>query len=149
MASSDNDWTNDIHPLYFSKVQEDYETSRATRAENSAGAYTFDNYQDDAGITAIYPEHDTGSNEAINYVILGLVGEVGSIANAWKKIYRGDYTREAIEEYILRQVGDALWYASRISKEFGHNFGNIAADNISKLNGRQQRGTIRGSGDTR
>lgn len=149
MASSADNWADDIHPLYFSKLQEDYETSRATRAESSASAYTFDNYQEDARITAIYPEHDTGSVEAINYVILGLVGEVGSIANAWKKVYRGDYTREAIEEYIIRQIGDALWYASRISKEFGYTFGDIAADNIRKLNDRQQRGTIRGSGDTR
>lgn len=127
-----------------------------TTTANSASAYTFDNYQQDTGLTAIYPNAGEGTNKAIDYCVFGLVGEAGSIANAWKKNYR-DYPALAenddypstIRDYILRQIGDVLWYADRLATELGTTLGEIATDNIRKLNDRKQRGKLSGSGDNR
>ena len=47
---------------------------------------TLDEYQQEANLTAIYP--DRGEN--LTYPIMGLVGEVGELANKYQKVLRGD-----------------------------------------------------------
>lgn len=128
--------------------------------QTGASAYTFDNYQDDASTTAIYPGAGSGREEAVNYAILGLIGEAGEIANKWKKFYR-DYPDLDItsEEYdsrtfelksgILKELGDVLWYAANLSTELGATLGDVAAENIRKLNNRKHRDKLHGSGDNR
>lgn len=149
MASSADNWADDIHPQYFSKLQEDYEASRATRAENSAGAYTLDHYQEDAGTTAVYPNAGEGQAVGINYLVLKLNGEAGEIAEKWAKHYRGDYAEGTARDLILAEIGDVLWYVASLATEFGIPLSHLANANLCKLRDRQQRGTIRGSGDTR
>jgi NTP pyrophosphatase (non-canonical NTP hydrolase) len=127
------------------------DTSTAT-----GSAYTFDNYQQDTGTTAIYPNAGLGTADAITYTILGLIGEGGEIANKWKKFFRDNdpnvYPSDAIEAYksdIAKELGDVLWYASQLAIELGINLGDVAADNIRKLQARKASGTIHGSGDNR
>lgn len=136
---------------------------KGTEASGSAGtnqtgasAYTFDNYQEDAGTTAIYPDAGKESTLGVNYTILGLIGEAGEIANKWKKFFR-DYPALAenddypstIRDAILSELGDVLWYTSQLATELGVTLGDVAAENIRKLSSRQQRGTLNGSGDNR
>jgi NTP pyrophosphatase (non-canonical NTP hydrolase) len=127
---------------------------------STASAYTFDSYQDDAGTTAFYPEAGAGSERAVAYVILGLVGEAGEIANKWKKLLRdapslSDHPDEYYEYYnnlkndVFNELGDVLWYAARLATELGTSLGEVAAANIDKLYDRKTRNALHGSGDDR
>jgi NTP pyrophosphatase (non-canonical NTP hydrolase) len=120
-------------------------------SESKTTFYTFRDYQDDAGTTAIYPEADTGSPEAITYVILGLVGEAGEVANKYKKVLRDNNGITDLDSLtaIASEIGDVLWYSARLASELGINLSTIAAENFRKLNARKETGTIGGSGDNR
>lgn len=112
--------------------------------------YTFSNYQDDIAATAIYPEAGTGSVMALAYVGLGL-GEAGEIQGKIKKILRdndGELTDE-IRLEIAKEVGDLQWYVARAAEELGYTLEEIARANVAKLQSRQKRGVLGGSGDNR
>lgn len=94
--------------------------------------------------TAIYPEAGTGTDRAINYCIVGLCGEVGELANKWKKSLRGDGGED-----LYTEVGDILWYTARLAKELGALLADAASHNIEKLKDREDRQVLRGSGDDR
>ena len=85
------------------------------------------------------------------YPILGLCGEAGEVAEKAKKIIRdgtgivSDEDRRA----IVLELGDALWYLTRIAADLGSSLEAVAEANIEKLRGRDERGTRRGSGDDR
>jgi len=109
--------------------------------------YHFDAYQEYAEETAVYP--DKGDN--IYYPALGLAGEAGEVCEKIKKIMRdqkGFVTEENVEE-ISKELGDVLWYISTIATEINISLSCIAEDNIKKLQSRQHRGTLHGSGDNR
>lgn len=124
----------------------DKELSKAETG--SASGYTFDNYQEDTGTTAIYPEAGSNSIGSIDYCIFGLIGEAGEIANKWKKFHRDGYD-ESIKNDVIAELGDVLWYVSQLATELDIKLGDIAADNIRKLADRKQRNVLRGSGDER
>lgn len=108
---------------------------------------TFQEYQDEARKTAIYPNKD---NNYI-YPTLGLVGEAGEIAEKIKKVIRDDnniITDEKRVE-ITKELGDVLWYIANLSKELGISMEDVAAKNLEKLKSRQDRGALHGSGDNR
>lgn len=111
-----------------------------------------DEYQAKTRNTASYPEAFSGSPDAINYTVVGLVGEAGEIANKWKKILRGDtslFKSFEIEENIEDEIGDVLWYAARLAEELGTTLDVIATRNLAKLELRLKDGTIKGNGDNR
>lgn len=115
----------------------------------TATAYTLDNYQNDTGITAIYPGHGQGTTIAFAYLALKLNGEAGEVGEAYAKFLRGDYDFEEAKCRISKELGDVLWYISQLSSELDLSLGDVAADNIRKLIDRKQRGVLRGSGDDR
>jgi len=85
------------------------------------------------------------------YYALGLAGEAGEVVDKIKKVYRdsgGDYTPE-IKAAIILELGDVLWYLARLAGWLGVSLGVVALRNVTKLMGRKQRGTTRGSGDNR
>ena len=108
---------------------------------------TFEEYQAKARQTAIYPNKD---NNFI-YPTLGLVGEAGEVAEKMKKVLRdndGIITEEKREE-ITKELGDVLWYIANLSKELNVSLEDVAQKNIEKLQSRQQRNELHGSGDNR
>ena len=108
---------------------------------------TFEDYQAKARQTAIYPNKD---NNFI-YPTLGLVGEAGEVAEKMKKVLRdndGIITEEKREE-ITKELGDVLWYIANLSKELNVSLEDVAQKNIEKLQSRQQRNELHGSGDNR
>lgn len=109
----------------------------------------FNEYQNEAVKTAIYPEAGTGSKLALAYVGLGC-GESGEVQGKIKKYLRGDYelTKENRLE-ILKEIGDGLWYYALICEELGFDLDVAAQMNVDKLNARSQRGTLKGNGDNR
>lgn len=107
----------------------------------------FKEYQDRARRTALYP--NVGSN--IVYPTLGLVGEAGEIANKVKKIDRdhGGVITDDVRSELLSELGDVLWYISRVAEELGGDIDSVAESNISKLASRMERNMLHGSGDVR
>ena len=105
-----------------------------------------DEYQIKATATAIYPE-----DQAIQYLTLGLVSEAGEVAGKLKKIIRdrngviGVYEKGVIAD----ELGDVLWYIACLAVELNITMSTIAENNISKLQDRQSRGVIGGSGSQR
>lgn len=117
--------------------------------EGSASAYSFDNYQEEAGLTAVYPGAGEATSEAFAYLCLKLNGEAGEVGEAYAKFLRGDYNYGEAKRRVLSEIGDVLWYLSQIATEFDSDFSEIADSNITKLRDRKARGVIKGSGNDR
>lgn len=105
-------------------------------------------YQEEASRTAIFPDElPEFLNAGQVYTVLGQAGESGEIGEKLKKAIRED-EEEYIEE-MRDEVGDVLWYLSQVCEEFGWDIGEVAEDNIAKLQDRQERGKLTGKGDDR
>lgn len=99
-------------------------------------------YQEFTKTTALYPPH-----KGVNYCALGLVSEAGEVAGKIKKSIRDGHAIDV--QGISAELGDVCWYVARLADEIGVDFGRILLDNMNKLKGRKERGTIGGSGDVR
>lgn len=103
-------------------------------------------YQFEAMRTAVYPP-----SVAIEYTALGLASEAGEVAGKVKKTIRdhgGALTPDARED-LLDEYGDVLWYVSEGVRALGSTLEAVAARNLNKLEDRQRRGKLGGSGDKR
>lgn len=103
-----------------------------------------DEYQQRANETAIYPE-------GLNYPILGLAGEAGELCNKYKKILRDKGGEADINDLgqLAKELGDVLWYVAQIATELDTDLETVARRNLMKLEDRQNRGVLGGSGDNR
>ncbi len=79
--------------------------------------------------------------------ILGLVGEAGEVAEKIKKLIRDD-TRFNNQE-ILKELGDVLFYTTALANYYNGSLKMLIKMNVEKLDGREARGTLSGSGDDR
>lgn len=104
-------------------------------------------YQKFTATTDIYP------NDAFNigYKALGLVGEAGETADKIKKIYRdkNGIFNATDEMEIAKELGDCLWYISRLTEALGFNMSDIININVDKLTKRKAENKIHGNGDNR
>jgi NTP pyrophosphatase (non-canonical NTP hydrolase) len=107
---------------------------------------TFDEYQQAARKTAVYPD-----SQRVVYPALGLAGEAGEVANKVKKIYRDDAGQVTFErrQQVAGELGGVLWYVAAICSDLGLSMDDVAAQNIAALASRQERGVLRGDGDER
>ena len=106
----------------------------------------FNEYCKAAATTDRYP------NECKPWVYaLGLTGEAGELADKIKKVYRdkGGVFKQEEREAIAKELGDVLWYLTRLGATLGFSLEQIAEMNIEKLADRARRGKIGGSGDER
>jgi NTP pyrophosphatase (non-canonical NTP hydrolase) len=81
----------------------------------------------------------------------GLPGEVGELMEKLKKVHRdknGVFEYEDKEE-ISGEIGDILWYLSEFCTLMGLSLNQIAEGNLKKLEDRQKREVLQGSGDNR
>ena len=97
---------------------------------------------------AEYPDATRGTLPAVAYCALGL-GEAGKVQNKVKKILRGDTTLRSAAPSILDELGDTLWYVTRLADELGCDLEELMSRNVAKLTGRKERGLIKGAGDRR
>lgn len=91
----------------------------------------------------LYKGRDT---ELYGYT-LGLTGEAGEVADKVKKYIRGD--GELDREAIGKELGDVLWYLSRLGQYFGYSIEELAFINWKKLYDRKERNQLQGEGDDR
>lgn len=78
---------------------------------------------------------------------LGLVGEAGEVAEKVKKLLR-DKTRFSSAD-IIKELGDVVFYATALANYYNSDLQGILDTNVDKLDGREERGTLSGSGDER
>lgn len=105
---------------------------------------TLNEYQKLALETAIYPQ-------PIIYPTLGLTGEAGEVSDKVKKVLRDNnsiFTDDKKTE-IAKEIGDVLWYCATLSHDIGYTLEEIAQMNYDKLQSRQLKGKLHGSGDNR
>lgn len=108
----------------------------------------FNEYQDRAVSTAIYP--GKGTVLGLAYVGLGL-GEAGEVQGKIKKVLRDDegILTEQARIAIAKEAGDLLWYAAALADEIEIPLEVIATMNLNKLADRRDRDVLGGSGDDR
>ncbi len=132
----------------------------------------FTEYQRRAVKTAIYPP-----DAKITYTALGLVGEIGELAekvldendefaerkvlrmaihggklaNQVKKIIRDDggVPTSARKAAIRKEIGGVLWYMAALCQDLYTTLEEAATENIDILTDRAERGVIQGDGDDR
>ena len=100
--------------------------------------------------TAIYPAGDS-DYYSLAYPTLGLVGEAGEFANKVKKLDRDENGKCSPERRaeLVDELGDCLWYLTRLAHTLGCNLSDVANVNKAKLQSRVERGVLSGSGDHR
>jgi len=101
-------------------------------------------YQERTRETAVYP-----SENATEYLTLGLSDESGEVAGAFKKYLRGDYDEDEFHDRLVGEAGDVLWYWVRLLDEHGIDAADVMEKNADKLFDRKERGVIQGDGDNR
>jgi NTP pyrophosphatase (non-canonical NTP hydrolase) len=85
------------------------------------------------------------------YPTLGLGDESGEVLGKLKKLLRdrnGILTPEYLDA-IKKEIGDVMWYVAMLCTELSLDLKDVCITNINKLDGRLERGTIKGSGDNR
>ena len=110
---------------------------------------TFSQYGQQAHEIAFY---ETGHvMPDVVYACLGMGGEVGEALEKVKKLYRdhgGQWTDERRAAFIS-ELGDVLWYINEAAIQAGSSLPAVAQANLTKIQGRQARGTLAGQGDNR
>lgn len=105
---------------------------------------TFDEYQQAARKTAVYPQDNL--ERALAYTALGLTGEAGEVANQVKKIIRDDDGTITVDrrDKLIDELGDVLWYVSAMCYELSIHMSSVAEYNVEKLQKRAEADTLHG-----
>lgn len=98
-------------------------------------------YQEKVHSTAVYPGQ--GTVKGIEYTLFGALGELGEIANKYKKILRKEENVYKIREDLMEEAGDVQWYLMEFLKELGYTAEYAAQHNINKLQVRKAEGTLK------
>lgn len=70
---------------------------------------------------------------------LGLPGEVGEVLELIKKDRRPGERRKPIDrEKLVKELGDVLWYLTRIATDYDIDLEEIAVVNVAKLEKRHR-----------
>jgi NTP pyrophosphatase (non-canonical NTP hydrolase) len=101
----------------------------------------FNKYQEFTRTTAKYPH-----TKAFTYLMAGLASEVGEVLGKFKKEIRDEVDNTDV---IIDELGDVLWYVSRLADEYGIPLSEVAEANQWKLSDRLERDVISGDGDKR
>lgn len=82
--------------------------------------------------------------------LLGLCEEAGEVAGKVKRLIRGDKISMSVHSHaVATELGDTLFYLTFVANFYGYTLDEIAYILVAKLEGRNERGTRRGSGDDR
>lgn len=73
----------------------------------------------------------------LNYCVVALNGEAGEVAE-WHKKYnmRGNPTGKLTKDDLLSELGDVLFYLTRLANLEGWSLSDLMASNKAKLDGR-------------
>ena len=119
--------------------------------------FDINEYKEQALKTAVYGYSD--------YPLAALAEEVGEVMGKLAKFGRKNnlalhqviecaadpYTddQKKLREEVSKEMGDVIWQWVNLCHELNLNPAQVMKDNIDKLQGRQERGTLNGEGDNR
>ena len=85
------------------------------------------------------------------HLVLGLVGEAGEIAEKVKKLVRDKNSdlAQLDRDDMAAELGDVLWYSAVLANFLDLSLNDVAQRNVDKLDDRQHRAVLGGSGDNR
>lgn len=109
---------------------------------------TFDDYQKQAITTNLAKEDRL---KELMQQVLGLgdeAGEVQAIFKKWIRDHDADPSKLDTKN-VAKELGDILWYIAVVAHDLDIPLSEVAKLNVEKLRSRQQRGTLKGSGDDR
>lgn len=94
-------------------------------------------------------QYNGSREECIAYCTIALCGEVGELANRYKKEMRSGQ-RMSERENMLDELGDVLWYVTALSIELNSSLSQVMERNKRKLLKRLHNDTIKAHdhGDT-
>lgn len=98
-------------------------------------------YQKAAYGTAVYPGQNTP--KGVEYTLFGALGEIGEIANKYKKILRSEENVYAHREELMDEAMDGMWYLLAFLKELGYTLEEGGQFNLAKLAARKASGTLK------
>jgi len=119
--------------------------------------WSFNDYEEEAMQFAVYEGE-------VMYPLIGLVSEVGEVADKIKKTMRDHDETDLLTTPLdfvyfqphydrrvamAKELGDVLWYVTALAVDLGFSLDEIASMNMEKLRDRSNRGKIQGSGDNR
>lgn len=123
----------------------------------SIGEFGIFAYQQQARTTAVYTWPD--------YPLLALGEEVGEVFGKLAKYGRKNdipvhmaiesvvnpvnELQQKLREEVSKEMGDVIWQWANLCYELNLNPAQVMQDNLDKLQGRQERGTLNGEGDNR
>ncbi|GAA1963567.1 nucleoside triphosphate pyrophosphohydrolase family protein [Catenulispora subtropica] len=84
-----------------------------------------------AALKTAQPTHD--GHDALIVALLGLAGEVGGVATAYKKLLRDGPAYRGAKAKIREELGDVLWYIAAVADHFDLDLEDIAAANLGKI----------------
>lgn len=89
----------------------------------------FNEYQKRARST----DQRKNNNDELNRLIplLGLIGEMGSVASEHKKRLRDGQSYTTFTEKFTKELGDVLWYISTLAADMNINLDDVAKINLS------------------
>ena len=85
-------------------------------------------YMDFTRRTARYPK-----SKEIEYLMIGLMNEGGEVGGAFKKEIRDNINNK---DLIIDEMGDVLWYLTRLCDVYDVKISELMMKNIDKLLGR-------------
>ena len=76
-----------------------------------------------------------GTDDVFMYSVLGLNGEAGEVAEVVKKMIRdkGKKLSEEDKQDLLKELGDILWYLSKVASKLEFSLEDVANANLLKL----------------
>lgn len=101
-----------------------------------------DLYKEYTKETAVYPHVNTGDLQELAYVGLGLAGETGEAVDVIKKILRNEGMTDAYRNRLIDELGDVLWYWTRLTMVLNTSSEEIIKRNVEKLLQRKDKGTL-------
>jgi len=65
--------------------------------------------------------------------LLGLAGETGSLLTEYKKWLREGDAYKPFSHQVAEELGDILWYLANLASKLNHDLGEIAQENLAKI----------------
>ena len=139
-------YTNHFDPLLEDVLQIAVATGKLLGCIKKAWRDDFRAHRDEGVITV---ERGHKIREAIDSLKAGLEGLTVSYWKHPAVMFSTIVLDAAAKQELLKELGDACFYAAQLGNEAGINGDDILLTNATKLKDRKTRGVLRGSGDNR